>query len=485
MAAVRWLAPLGADITVSDSRPAGEWNEDFTAWCRKRGIKIDAGGHSDQACTLCSIMVTSPGIPASAPPIKQAIAAGATVVNDLVLAACFWNGKIIAVTGTNGKTTTTMFITHLLETSDIGAISAGNISPPLFEVMEHGDRGAVAVLEVSSFQLELLKEGWSLPFKKPEISVAVWLNLAPDHLDRHNDLETYGECKAHLLDLQGPDDWSVLNAHDQGMKSWLQRGAGRKAFFSVLPLENHPGAWFTEETGKLTLSLPLDKDAGMKTENYDLSGWHLSGRHNLENLAAAVTAARLAGAKPDGIKRGIESFRAPAHRFDTVAVSGGITYIDDSKATNAAAAIRAVESARGPVILIAGGLGKNEDYMPLARAVARLAARGMMRAVMLLGRHGPEIARAMADVALPDHVPVELLSASHDGQTVMNHAVSRAVHFAMPGDVVLLSPACASFDMFSDYGQRGNAFRNAVKAIACSKKVSGIGKGAIDAGQQG
>jgi len=482
-AAARWLAPLGAEITVSDSRPVEEWDRNFVSWCREQGVKIEAGGHSDHACTECSTMVTSPGIPASAPPVQKAIEAGATVINDLVLAACFYQGKIIAVTGTNGKTTTTMLITHLLENSGMKAVAAGNISPPLFEVMENGADDALAVLEVSSFQLELLQEQWNLPFPKPEISVAVWLNLAPDHLTRHGNLETYGECKARLLDLQAPEDCAVLNGSDPGLKPWLHRGRGRRAFFADMPDQDRPSAWFS--TDQLVLNLPGHQGAELIEEHYDLAKWGLAGRHNLENLAAAALATRLAGAGPEGIRRGIETFMAPAHRFETVAVSGGITYIDDSKATNVAATVRALESVRGPVVFIAGGLGKNEDYMPLAWKLSQLAGSGMLRAVVLLGRHGPQIAGAIGSVALPENVPVEVLTAFASGQSAMEHAVRRAVHMAKPGDVVLLSPACASFDMFSDYGHRGLVFKGAVKEIACTFSSSDRNTGRIRDSLQG
>ncbi len=468
MAAARWLEPLGAEITVSDSRPEAQWDRKFSEWCSSRGITVDAGRHSEQACTGCSIMVASPGIPSSAPPVVMAAEAGAVVVNDLVLAACFWKGKIIAVTGTNGKTTTTMLIAHLLEKSGIKAVTAGNISPPLFEVMDRGASDVTAVLEVSSFQLEMLNEQWNLPFPVPEISIAVWLNLAPDHLDRHGDLKTYGECKARLLDMQGPEHWAVLNSSDSGLEPWFQRGRAKRAFFAGSHQQGTAGAYFDENKNTLALYLPSQDKSGIREEKYDLSNWQPAGRHNLENLAAAALSARLAGAKADGIKKGIETFRPPAHRFETVAVSDGITYIDDSKATNVAAAIRALESVSGPVVLIAGGLGKDEDYMPLARKVAGLADCGMMRGVVLLGRHGPRIAAAIFGVSLPKTVSVELLTAFSDGRDAMEQAVRQAVNLAMPGDAVLLSPACASFDMFSDYGHRGAVFTQAVKEIACA-----------------
>jgi len=472
MAAARWLESAGARVTVSDRRPEEEWDREFVTWCRRQGIRVEAGGHSDRSCTACSVLVTSPGIPASAPPISKARDAGVMVVNDLVLSACFYKGKIVAVTGTNGKTTTTMLITHLLEEGGVKAVAAGNISPPLFEVMLRGEDQAVAVLEVSSFQLELLETEWNLPFEKPEISVAVWLNLASDHLDRHHDVQTYGECKAHLLDLQGPDDWSVLNVDDTGLMPWLHRGTGKRMFFgSRKPAYDSPCAWIGEGADDLILDLSRLAGGHRVTERYDISCWQLSGRHNIENLVAAVAAARLAGARPSGIREGIGTFQAPAHRFEKVAVRDGITYIDDSKATNVAAAVRALEAAPGPVVLIAGGLGKNEDYAPLASAVAALAERNMMRAVVLMGRQASDIDRAMSGVALPAYMAVELLPAIEDGRAVMYQAVKRARNLAYTGDVVLLSPACASFDMFSGYADRGDAFKDAVKDIACRREV--------------
>lgn len=460
MAAARWLVSKGARVTVSDSRPAETWDRGFTDWCSKNGVIIEAGKHGRESCTGCDIIVVSPGIPASSKPIMMATEAGCTVVNDLVLAASFFKGKIIAITGTNGKTTTTMLTAHLLENAGFDAIAAGNISPPLFEVMDHD----VAVLEVSSFQLELLEKTWNLPFRKPKISVAVWLNLAPDHLDRHGDIDSYGECKAHLLDLQSEEDWAVLNASDPGISPWLSRGRGRRFYFGPRRQRGAPGTWYSADTNTMwtdcTGSMP-------EPESYDLSSWRLSGTHNLENLAAAISAARLAGARKELIQQALETFSPPSHRYQTVLDHEGITYIDDSKATNAAATIRALEYAGAPVALIAGGLGKDEDYTPLAAVLKRLWDRGMLRTVVLMGEHGNEIAEAVQQAA-GSAIPLEFAGKGKNGESVMKRAVELCLKYTRPGDAVLLSPACASFDMFNSYSHRGDTFQKAVKAVACS-----------------
>ncbi len=469
-AAARWLKAAGALVTVSDSRPEAEWEEEFLLYCRQAGVNIEAGGHSPDSCTRCAMMVVSPGIPVYAEPVRMAIDSNVAVVSDLVLAACFWNGKIVAVTGTNGKTTTTMLTGHLLTNAGIPAVAAGNISPPLFHVMDQNSSDTVAVLEVSSFQLELLRRQWRLPFDRPHVSVAIWLNLAPDHLDRHSDMKTYAECKACLLDLQDSDAWAVINRDDLMLEPYSRMGKGKRFFFTGSAVSDSPGAYVDQQAGKLVLNVPDAQGTGHVTEVYDLSAWGLVGRHNLENLAAAVSAARLVGASKNDIQKGIATFSAPAHRFETVAVAEGITYIDDSKATNAAATIRALEACHSPVVLVAGGLGKDEDYTDLSHTIGRLAQCGMIRAVILVGVHGPRLARSMEGEAVRG-VAVELISRTDDGQAVMDQAVSLALRHATRGDVVLLSPACASFDMFSSYSERGRAFRRSVQEIAFKMAV--------------
>ncbi len=459
MAAARWLARQDADVTVSDSRPVHRWNADFVKWCRDSGVQIEAGGHTRRCCTECRLMVVSPGIPAGAEPVRMAYDAGCMVVNDLVLAAAFYPGRKVGVTGTNGKTTTTMLITHLLEKAGFDAVAAGNISPPLFSVME----SEVAVLEVSSFQLELLCNGWNLPVEKPDFDVSVWLNLAPDHLDRHGDIKKYGECKAQLLQLQQREGWAVINAGDMGLEPWKYAGEARRFFFSHTGMEKGPGAWI-EGDGEICLRL---EEQAQELEKYDLSQWHLSGRHNMENLAAGLSAARLVGADPVSLQHGIGSFMPPAHRFQKVAEHGGITYIDDSKATNAAAAMRALESLPGPAVLIAGGLGKDEDYTALAAQIAGLEAREMIRAVVVMGRDGQEIAHAVNSIA-GGRIHIENAGEKGSGEEVMRRAVELSCSHAEPGDVVLLSPACASFDMFESYSQRGDIFQDIVKEISCT-----------------
>ncbi len=465
-AAARWLKAAGALVIVSDSRPESEWDRKFLLWCRQAGVSVEAGGHTPDSCTRCAMMVVSPGISALAAPVRMAIDSGVAVVSDLVLAACFWNGKIVAVTGTNGKTTTTMLIEHLLTNAGIPAVAAGNISPPLFQVMDQNRSDTVAVLEVSSFQLELLRQQWRLPFDRPHVSVAIWLNLAPDHLDRHGDMKTYAECKACLLELQDSDAWAVINRDDSVLEPYSRHGNGKRFFFTANAVSDSPGAYIDQQAGRLVLN-GLDKQGTcLVPEVYDLSGWGLVGAHNLENLAAAVVAARLMGASKDDIQRGIATFGAPAHRFETVVVAEGVTYIDDSKATNAAATIRALEACRSPVVLVAGGLGKDEDYEDLSHIIGRLAQCGMIRAVILVGVHGPRLARSLEGEAVRG-IAVEIVSQTDDGQAAMDQAVSLALRYAIPGDVVLLSPACASFDMFSSYRERGRAFRRSVQEIAC------------------
>lgn len=444
--AALWLGSRGADVLLSDIRPLEDWPGDLLSACREIGIRTEGGGHSEEALSAPDLIVASPGINPLVPPLSEIIRAGMPVVGELYLGLSFWEGPVIGVTGTNGKTTTTMLVAEMLKASGIRCACAGNIGLPVCALLDKVDPGTVAVVEVSSFQLDYFPEYPPHGMRAPGFKGAGWLNLAPDHLDRYPGLKEYGMSKARMLDFQRPEDWVVLNAGDRNLAAWSARARGTRFLFGKGP-GRVPGAWYEEDTVEY-----IDLQGGKET--YGLEGWSLAGEHNLENLCAAVCLAKSCGATGSGIQEAVKGFVAPAHRLAHVASMGGVDYYDDSKATNVAAAIRAMAAVPVPKVLVAGGRGKGEDYLPLARA----AKKARVRSVVAIG----EEARRLKDAFDAYGVPVILVDGARGGTEVMDAAVKEARRLASPGDAVLLSPACASFDLFADYKERGRAFCRAV-----------------------
>jgi UDP-N-acetylmuramoylalanine--D-glutamate ligase len=373
------------------------------------------------------LVVKSPGVPGDAPPVAAARAAGVPVWSEVELAARHLPNPLVGVTGTNGKTTTTELTAHLLRTGGLGAIACGNQGTPLAGLVDEVPPETWLVVECSSFQLEDAHE------LRPR--AAVLLNLAPDHLDRHGGLEAYRDAKLRLFRRQRPEDLAIL---PDGLASTGAAPARRLS-------QGGPGpdavAW---AEGGLHLA-----GAGLLARWEDLP---LRGRHNRENQMAAAALAAHAGAPPDALAEGLRAFAGVPHRLEVVGEREGVRYVNDSKATNPEAAIAALDAYPAGVHLIAGGRAKGTPFDGLAAA-----ARGGVVRAYLVGEAAPAIAAALAAAGVP-----------HEHAETVEGAVLAAAARARPGETVLLAPACASFDQFSGFEARGDAFRQAARAAGAT-----------------
>jgi len=419
--AARFCAGLGAEVVAADERDRARLDD--LADVEGAATLVLGGALPDPADF--DLVVPSPGVPAARYASRARRAWG-----DLELAWRALSVPIVAITGTNGKSTTTRLVEAMLRVCGLRAIAAGNIGKPALELV--GLPLDVAVLEVSSFQLEAV-EGF-----RPK--VAVILNVTPDHLDRHVSLEGYVAAKARLLENMGPEDTAVLSADDPAVRALASKTRARVRLFSqreALPLGAclDAGAILLREEGE-TIRIPLE-------------GFTLPGVHNRENALAALLAARAVGVDPRRAATALGDFRGLPHRTELVRRRAGVTWVNDSKGTNVGAAQRSIESFAAPIVWIAGGKDKDLDFRPLAPLLKERA-----RAAILIGEAAPKLAAAL-EGSLPLH---------HAGD--LEHAVALAAQIAKPGDVVLLSPACASFDQFRSYEHRGECFRAAVEALA-------------------
>ena len=401
-------APLPADLSEVERRP-------FDAAAALEGVDV---------------VVPSPGVAAHAELLVQAADRGIPIVGEIELAASRLQGVLVAITGTNGKSTTTELIAHIARVSGQKVFAGGNLGTPLIDAV--GEAWDVAVAEVSSFQLE-----WVDQFRP---HVGVWLNVTDDHLDRHGDIETYAAVKARLFARQQAGDVAVLNRDDPRVARLGAAGAQTAWTFGTSPLHG---------SGAVVAGDVVRVQRARGEYEFSLARCPLLGAHNRENLMAAILASLALGMAPADIQAGIESFSALPHRMQLVHESGGVRFIDDSKATNVGALIRSVEGFDdGRVVLVAGGQDKGGDL-----SVARDALSRKARAVLLYGEARDVLASAWRGAA-----PLHAHSAFAD-------AVHGAAEFARSGDVVLLSPACASFDQFDNYAARGDAFAALVRTL--------------------
>ncbi|HJQ83911.1 MAG TPA: UDP-N-acetylmuramoyl-L-alanine--D-glutamate ligase, partial [Candidatus Binatia bacterium] len=376
------------------------------------------------------LVVPSPGVPRDAPLLAGALRRGIPIRSEIELAFRLLDCPVVAITGTNGKSTTTSVVGLALTRAGRRTFTGGNLGTPLVSAVPQAPE--VAVAEVSSFQLE-----WVERFRP---RVGCILNVTPDHLDRHGTFAEYRATKARLFAAQEAGDFAVANRDDPEAWGAVAGVRARIVSFGAEPVAC--GAFAGE--GFVGLRLP-DGDE----ERYPLGRTRLGGRHNVENLLAAVTVARLAGAPPAAVQAAIDEAEPLPHRLARVAERGGVSWWDDSKATNVGAAAKSVAAFANPVVLLAGGVDKGGGYDALA-----LAAAGKVRLALLFGAARERIAAALGAAG----VAVELVRTLED-------AVARAAEAAVAGDAVVLAPACASFDMFADYVARGRAFRAAVEAL--------------------
>ena len=426
---------LGYEVRVSDG---GEIRPPYRTRLSEAGIAFESGGHTPEwiigqtPAQRPALAVKSPGIPGDAPVLQQLRAQGIPVVGEIEFAYRF-AGKctIAAITGTNGKTTTTTLTYHLVRTAALNAYMAGNVGNSFAELIrEHlqagnTDPSRIYVLEVSSFQLE------DIARFRPK--VAALLNITPDHLDRYGgDMERYAAAKFRIRENQRRGDLFLYNALDAVSTDYMRR---------------HPHVGPRQIAVRARDLLRGGLRVGRL--QFDLQGSALYGPHNALNAAFAVRMALALGAKPDQVQQGLLDYTPPAHRMEVVARVGGITWINDSKATNVEAVTYALQAMETPTIWIAGGLDKGNDYTPLLPLV-----RQKVRAIVCLGADNEKLKAVFG----PENKPIK------EARTAAQ-AVAAAAEFARPGDTVLLSPACASFDLFKNYEDRGNRFREAVQQL--------------------
>jgi UDP-N-acetylmuramoylalanine--D-glutamate ligase len=432
--AALFLRERGAQVTVSDSRSAEALAGEIPALL-DAGVMVETGGHGLLTFRRQDLIVVSPGVPFDTPELKQVRAFGLPIIGELELASRFLQGQIVAITGSNGKTTTTSLLGKIFAGAGVPTLVGGNIGTPVIDLIAQSTPQTTSVLEVSSFQLETVEQF------RPHIAVV--LNITQDHLDRHGTFENYAAMKARITAQQTADDFFVLNAEDKPTQMLAARTKAQVFWFSGRrPIKQ--GAFVH---GESIAFLPRE---GAKPEPVmPLAEIPLKGAHNVENVLAAVCAARLGGVSAESIRSSVAGFKAVEHRLEFVATVRGVAFFNDSKATNVDATKKALEAFPGGVHLILGGKDKNSDYTELADLL-----RARVKTVYTIGSAAEKIERHLAGV-------VKIVSAG-----TLDAAVRQAAQSAVPGDVVLLAPACASFDQFTGYEQRGRVFKELVKGLA-------------------
>jgi UDP-N-acetylmuramoylalanine--D-glutamate ligase len=437
VAAARFLAARGAVVALNDRKPLIEWSNDALALKSEGVVGLLAGEVPSWLLDQIELVVLSPGVPTKSIPVRYLERAGAEVIGEVELAWRFMRGRVVGITGTNGKTTTTTLVGELLRDAGIPVQVGGNIGTPLISLAEESRDDGWTVAELSSYQLETIRE-----FRP---TVAVVLNLMPDHMDRYESLVDYGAAKHRIFMNQMEGDLAVLNADDAVVASWAEGLRAHVTLFSVeRELEEglflRGGREFVARTERGGERVLMSRDE-----------MQLKGLHNAQNVLAALAAGLACGATPDSMRETVRRFPPVEHRLERVAEVEGVTFYNDSKATNVDAALKALEALAdepGDIVMILGGRGKNAPYEPLAPLL-----RAKARALVLLGEDADRIESELAGVA-------PILRAGD-----LTDAVRRAHAAARRGDIVLLAPACASWDMFQSYEHRGRVFKEAVKEL--------------------
>ncbi len=430
IATAEFCSRLGAVVTATDEQPEESLGAAVQA-LRTAGVTLELGIHRSETFENQDFIVLSPGVPSKLPPLELARMRGIPVWSEIELASRFLHGRLIAITGSNGKTTTTALVAHILRTANIPTLVGGNIGVPLISLVDSSSDSTVGVVEASSFQLETIGQF------RPD--VAVLLNLTPDHLDRHTSFEEYIRAKLRIFENQREGDAAILNADDPEV-------AKR---FPARPQVH----WFSRQKRVASGAYVRDGQIVVRTEGNEEAillrdEVPLRGEHNLENVLAACIAARLAGAGPAAIAEGVKTFPGVEHRIEFVAEINGVKFYNDSKATNVDAALKAIEAFPSPLIVILGGKDKGSPYTPLVEPLRRQA-----RLVLLIGAASEKIASELSG-AFP------IIRAG-----TMDRAVEIAFERAQPGDTVLLAPACSSFDQFENFEHRGRVFKELVARI--------------------
>jgi len=431
VASAFFLQDRGAKVTVSDEKSETQLQNEIAALL-DRGVSIETGRHGERTFRDQDLIVVSPGVPSDQPQLQQARSMGIPVIGEVELAFRFLQGKVIAITGSNGKTTTTTLVGEILAKSGKKTLVGGNIGTPVISLAAQSAPETLTVLEISSFQLETIERFRPL--------IAAVLNITPDHLDRHHTFQAYVDAKARVFENQQAGDFAVLNADDATCVALKDRLKAPPCWFSRKHrIEN--GCYFKDE--QIVFSRAAQEQAVLNRHDIPLKG-----AHNLENVLAAVTIAMLAGCEPEQIRKTVSQFRAVEHRLELVATINGVAFYNDSKATNVDATVKALESFPGNIHIILGGKDKGSDYSVLNPLLRERAKRAY-----LIGAAAEKIGSQIQG-ATP------LVRSG-----TLQHAVRQAFESAKSGDVIVLAPACASFDQFENYEHRGRVFKELVHSL--------------------
>ena len=427
-----FLQDHGARVTVSDEKSEAQLQNEIAALL-DRGISIETGRHGERTFRDQDLIVVSPGVPSEQPQLQLARTMGIPVIGEAELAFRFLQGKVVAITGSNGKTTTARLVEQILAGSGKKTLVGGDIGTPVISLAGKSTPDTLSVLEISSFQLETIQKfrPW----------MAAILNITPDHLDRHHTFQAYVDAKARIFEKQTSDDLALLNADDAACVALKNKAKAQLYWFS----RKHE----VENGTYLKGDQIVFRRNGQEQTVLARSDIQLKGAHNLENTLAAVAMGMLAGCAPEQIRRAVAGFRAVEHRLEPVTTVNGVAFYNDSKATKVDATVKALESFAGNVHIILGGKDRGGDYTALNPLLRERAKRAY-----LIGAAAERIASQIQGAA-----PLV-----HSG--TLERAVRQAFEAAKPGDVVLLSPACASFDQFESYEQRGRIFKELVLALA-------------------
>jgi UDP-N-acetylmuramoylalanine--D-glutamate ligase len=433
LSAAMFLRGQGSRVTVSDARSAMALAKEIPALL-EAGIMVESGGHGLLTFRRQDLIVVSPGVPMDTPEVKQVVAFGLPVIGELELASRYLKGQVVAITGSNGKTTTTTLVGKIFKDSGLPTQVGGNIGLPVIDLVAQSTAETVNVLEVSSFQLETVEEF------HPRI--AVILNITPDHLDRHGSFEKYVAAKERIFERQGAKDALVLNGDDRVVQLSAARAKSEVFWFSATKAVRR-GAFVRDG-----VIVWVEKEGGLTEPVMPVSEVPLKGAHNIENVLAAVCVARLEKVSAESIRASVASFTAVEHRLELVRKLNGVEFYNDSKATNVDATMKAVASFAKGIHLVLGGKDKDSDYSLMAPML-----KERVKAVYTIGSAAEKIERQL-------HGVVKMVAAE-----TMQVAVAEAAKAAVAGDVVLLSPACSSFDQFENYEHRGRVFRQLVNEL--------------------
>lgn len=434
-ALARFLLDQGALLTVNDLKSRNEIGPELTV-LESAGVAFRLEGHPVEAFLGADLIVVSPGVDLRLAGLVEARRRGIPILSEIELAARFISAPLVGITGTNGKTTTTNLVAELLRHSGFSVFEGGNIGTPLINFVREGKRAEYVVVELSSYQLEAIERF------RPQ--VAVLLNITEDHLDRYASFGEYCEAKFRIFMNQREEEVAIINGDDEVCRARISLLGGR-----VFPFRHRqfPGQGIYARGSALHYCA-----ADGSAHTYSLARVTLKGAHNLENMMAAVAAAEACGCVPEKIQEGLEQFRGLPHRIEYVQEVKGVSFYDDSKATNIDALLKSLRSFSSPVILIAGGREKGGNYDVLNEEM-----RAKVRLVVLIGEAKEKFACLFG-----------ALTATCLAQD-LDEAVQAAYQHAVAGDVVLLAPACASFDMFKDYEERGEKFKDAVRRLALAE----------------